>query len=55
MIVVEWVFFAFFSVDYCLRLFVAESRVVFLLSKESIIDILSILPIITVASTGGIG
>lgn len=55
MIALEWVFFSFFTIDFLLRFFIAESKVVFVLSRESIIDVLSILPIATVNSLGGIG
>lgn len=54
-IIFEWTTFFVFLADYLLHMFLAESRVQYVLSGPAIVDLLAILPIISIATDARIG
>lgn len=55
LVVWEWFLFIAFASDYILHLFIAENVVAYLTSRGAIIDLLSILPIVTVQAQASLG
>ena len=54
-LVFEWVTFVAFLADYLLHLFMAESRVGYLFSSGAMIDLLALLPVISIATDAKVG
>ncbi len=54
-LIFEWVTFVAFLGDYLLHLFMAESRAAYIFSSSAIIDLLALLPVISIATDAKVG
>ena len=54
-IIFEWLTFVAFLTDYLLHLFMHESKIGYIFSSSAMVDLLAIMPIISIATTARIG